>query len=79
MNILRCEFIGEAVRIKNILLFFLLLMPTIIFGFIGLVASILYTRAKNPVTKVLKELNYQKEKYKNLFFSLLLKNQPYML
>ena len=32
MNILRCEFIGEAVRIKNILLFFFLLMPTIIFG-----------------------------------------------
>jgi len=32
MNILRCEFIGEAVRVKNILLFFFLLMPTIIFG-----------------------------------------------
>ena len=32
MNILKCEFIGEAVRVKNILLFFLLLMPTIIFG-----------------------------------------------
>jgi len=32
MNILRCELIGEAVRIKNILLFFLLLMPSIIFG-----------------------------------------------
>jgi len=32
MNKLRCEFIGEAVRVKNILLFFFLLMPTIIFG-----------------------------------------------
>jgi len=32
MNILRCEFIGEAVRVKNILLFFLLLMPSMIFG-----------------------------------------------
>ena len=32
MNILRCEFIGEAMRVKNILLFFFLLMPTIIFG-----------------------------------------------
>ncbi len=32
MNILRCEFIGEAVRVKNILLFFFLLIPTIIFG-----------------------------------------------
>ena len=32
MNILRCEFIGEAVRVKNILLFFFLLMPTIIFS-----------------------------------------------
>ncbi len=32
MNILRCEFIGEAVRVKNILVFFFLLMPTIIFG-----------------------------------------------
>jgi len=32
MNILKCEFIGEAVRVKNILLFFFLLMPTIIFG-----------------------------------------------
>jgi protein involved in polysaccharide export with SLBB domain len=32
MNILRCEFIGEAVRVKNILLFVFLLMPTIIFG-----------------------------------------------
>ena len=32
MNILRCEFIGEAVRVKNILLFFFLLMPTILFG-----------------------------------------------
>ena len=32
MNMFRCEFIGEAVRIINILLFFLLLMPSIIFG-----------------------------------------------
>ena len=32
MNTLTCEFIGEAVRVKNILLFFFLLMPTIIFG-----------------------------------------------
>ena len=32
MNILKCEFIGEAVRVKNILLFFFILMPTIIFG-----------------------------------------------
>ena len=32
MNMFRCEFIGEAVRIKNILLFFLLLIPSIIFG-----------------------------------------------
>ena len=32
MNIFRCEFIGEAMRVKNILLFFLLLIPTIIFG-----------------------------------------------
>ena len=32
MNILRCEFIGEAMRVKNILLFFFLLMPTILFG-----------------------------------------------
>ena len=32
MNILRCGFIGEAVRIKNILLFFLLLLPAIIIG-----------------------------------------------
>ena len=33
-NILRliCEFISEAVRFKNILLLFLLLMPLIIFG-----------------------------------------------
>ena len=27
-----CEFVGEAMRIKNILLFFLVLMPSIIFG-----------------------------------------------
>ena len=32
MNILRCEFIGEAMRIRNFLFFFLLLMPTVIFG-----------------------------------------------
>ena len=32
MNIFRCEFIGEAMRVKNILLFSLLLMPSIIFG-----------------------------------------------
>ena len=32
MNILRCEFIGEAMRTRNILVFFLLLMPSIIFG-----------------------------------------------
>ena len=32
MNILRCEFIGVAVRVNNILLFVFLLMPTIIFG-----------------------------------------------
>ena len=32
MNILRCEFIGEAMRIKNIILFFFLLMSTIIFS-----------------------------------------------
>ena len=32
MNILRCEFIGEAMRVKNFLLFFLLLMPSIIIG-----------------------------------------------
>ena len=27
-----CEFVGEAMRIKNILLFFLVLMPSIIFS-----------------------------------------------
>ena len=32
MNILRCEFIGEAVRIKHIILFFFLLMSTITFS-----------------------------------------------
>ena len=32
MNIFRCEFIGEAMQIKNIILFFLVLMPAIIFG-----------------------------------------------
>ena len=32
MKTLRCEFTGEAMRVKNILLFFFLLMPTIIFG-----------------------------------------------
>ena len=30
MNILRCEFIGEAVRVKNILLLFLVFIPSII-------------------------------------------------
>ena len=32
MNILRCEFIGEAMRVKNFLLLFLLLMSTMIFA-----------------------------------------------
>ena len=32
MNILRCEFIGEAMRVKNFLFLFLLLIPSIIFG-----------------------------------------------
>ena len=31
MNILRCEFIGEALQIKKIL-FFILLMPAILFS-----------------------------------------------
>ena len=32
MNILRCEFIGEAMRVKNFLFFFLLLIPSILFS-----------------------------------------------
>ena len=32
MNILKCEFTGEAMRIKRIILFFFLLMSTIIFS-----------------------------------------------
>ena len=32
MNILKCEFIGEAMRIKRIILFFFLLMSTILFS-----------------------------------------------
>ena len=32
MKTIKCEFIGEALRIKHIFLFFFILMPTIIFG-----------------------------------------------
>ena len=32
MNILRCGFIGEAMRVKNFLFFFLLLIPSILFS-----------------------------------------------
>ena len=33
MKTIKCEFTGEALRIKHIILFFFILMPTIIFGF----------------------------------------------